>query len=212
MFRLFSRSKSFQSGNYWESRYKEGGNSGAGSYHHLAEFKAEVINNLVVEHRLSSLIEFGCGDGNQLSMLKCKKYIGLDVAVTALQICKKKFEKDTSKNFFLYHYLGFIDRQKVFESDAAMSLDVLYHLVEEKVYHGYLDHLFQSAAKMVIIYAADMDLPQKTPHELYRKFTRDIEKRYPGWKLAQHIKNKYPAKNYEDQEGSLADFYIYIPG
>lgn len=29
---------------YWKNRYLEGGNSGAGSYNNLAQFKAEVIN------------------------------------------------------------------------------------------------------------------------------------------------------------------------
>ena len=32
---------------YWEERYRRGGNSGAGSYGKLAEFKAEVINDFV---------------------------------------------------------------------------------------------------------------------------------------------------------------------
>lgn len=44
----------------------QGGTSGAGSYGVLAEFKAEVINSLLLEHSILTAIEFGCGDGSQL--------------------------------------------------------------------------------------------------------------------------------------------------
>ena len=33
--------------NYWEERYKTGGNSGAGSYDRLAKFKAQIINDFI---------------------------------------------------------------------------------------------------------------------------------------------------------------------
>ena len=39
---------------YWEKRYASGGNSGAGSYNYLAEFKAEILNNFVTENNINS--------------------------------------------------------------------------------------------------------------------------------------------------------------
>jgi cyclopropane fatty-acyl-phospholipid synthase-like methyltransferase len=202
--------RNFSSKNYWENRYKQSGNSGAGSYDHLAEFKSEVLNTLLEENKIDSVIEFGCGDGNQLGMLRCKSYIGLDVSVSAIGRCAEKYKTDRSKSFFLYDYRSFIDHGGIFVQDCALSLDVLYHLVEREVYEAYLKHLFSCARRMVVIYAADMEIEQKTSHELYRKFTKDIEQNIEGWKLESVIKNKYPAKNYDDQEGSLADFFIYM--
>ena len=38
---------SFKSSNYWESRYKNGGNSGAGSYNQIAKFKTKIINDFI---------------------------------------------------------------------------------------------------------------------------------------------------------------------
>ena len=32
---------------YWNNRYVKGGNSGAGSYNNLAQFKGDVINNFI---------------------------------------------------------------------------------------------------------------------------------------------------------------------
>ena len=54
--------------NYWEDRYRTGHDSGAGSSGRLAAFKAEFLNGLVADHNVSSVIEFGCGDGRQLAL------------------------------------------------------------------------------------------------------------------------------------------------
>jgi hypothetical protein len=209
--KLSGSKENFSSKEYWEKRYKDAGNSGSGSYGHLAAFKADVLNDLFNKYDLSGIIEFGCGDGNQLSMLKCKHYIGLDVSVTALDRCISTYSQDKTKSFFLYDYRAFADNEGIFKMDCSLSLDVLYHLVEEKVYLSYLRNLFGSAKKMVVIYAANVDIEQKTTHELFRQFTKDVEKHITGWKLTDTIKNKYPSKDYEDQEGSLSDFFVYQP-
>jgi SAM-dependent methyltransferase len=76
---------------YWDNRYCQGGHSGAGSYGQLAEFKADVLNKFVLENDIQSVIEFGCGDGNQLSLAKYPHYIGIDVSPKAIEICRKLF-------------------------------------------------------------------------------------------------------------------------
>jgi hypothetical protein len=58
------------SSNYWNRRYKDGGNSGPGSYDRLAEFKADFLNRFVGENRITSVVEYGCGDGAQLSLAR----------------------------------------------------------------------------------------------------------------------------------------------
>ena len=55
------------SGEFWESRYQRGETSGGGSYGRLAQFKAQTLNRFVEENEIASVIEFGCGDGHQLS-------------------------------------------------------------------------------------------------------------------------------------------------
>jgi hypothetical protein len=82
---LFKK-QTFSSADFWEERYKIGENSGSGSYNYLADFKAETINELIKEYNISGIIEFGCGDGNQLSLLKPEKYIGLDVSPMILKL------------------------------------------------------------------------------------------------------------------------------
>jgi hypothetical protein len=203
---LFPGSKDF-----WEARYSLGGNSGSGSYGKFAEFKAGVLNDFVEEKEIHSVIEFGCGDGNQLSLSKYPKYIGLDVSTTALSLCRAKFSEDESKSFFLYSSSCFVDHQNVFQADLGLSLDVIYHLVEDEVYHAYVDHLFGASKRFVIVYSSDVDKAGGTHarHVRHRNFSQRIKERFPDWKLLEKIKNPYPGKG-DFGQGSFADFFVFV--
>src|SRR3989339_1402077 len=65
---------------FWEARYRSGGDSGLGSFGRLAQFKADVLNDFVRQAGIASIIEFGCGDGNQLRLAAYPSYVGLDVS------------------------------------------------------------------------------------------------------------------------------------
>lgn len=213
MMRFFKKASKaynqFDSREYWEARYLNGGNSGEGSYGRLSLFKAEVINAFIKKNNLDSVIEFGCGDGNQLSLADYNKYIGLDVSKTAIKNCIQKFSNDTSKNFFLYDQDCFADNTGIFLSDVALSLDVLYHLVEQNVYEKYLINLFSSSKLFVIIYAANENTLSATAHEKYRKFTSDIDRLIKGWALFDVIKNKFKPSVNDNAYVSQADFFFY---
>lgn len=45
----------FDSRQYWEERYRNGGTSGEGSYNRLAEFKAKVLNDFVQCNNIKSI-------------------------------------------------------------------------------------------------------------------------------------------------------------
>jgi hypothetical protein len=51
------------SSDYWERRYRKGGNSGAGGYRNLTEFRARVVNDFVSRNRIQTVIEHESGDG-----------------------------------------------------------------------------------------------------------------------------------------------------
>ena len=86
---------------YWEHRYKIGGNSGVGSYNNLADFKAKVINNFIINKNIKTVIEWGSGDCNQLALANYKNYIGYDVSKTAIDICKKNLITIKQKLLYL---------------------------------------------------------------------------------------------------------------
>ena len=101
LYRLFKgQSNQFRdSTSYWINRYDSGGNSGDGSYNKLAEFKAEIINEFLRQNDIDSVIEFGCGDGNQLRLINYPSYVGYDISPKAISKCREIFKNDHSKRF-----------------------------------------------------------------------------------------------------------------
>ena len=156
-YQAIRRTKSFSSGSYWERRYENGGLSGPGSYGRLAEYKAEFLNSFVHQQGISSVIELGSGDGAQLALFRFKHYIGLDVSKASIKLCMQKYADDSSKSFYLFDAECARDSHRLFTAELALSLDVIYHLVEDSVYEAYMRALFGAAEKFVIIYASNTD-------------------------------------------------------
>lgn len=188
---------------YWDERYQLNGNSGAGSYGRLAEFKAEIINDFVSKNSIDSVIEFGCGDGNQLQLGKYKKFIGVDVSPKAIELCKETFAEDGSKTFLTSsEYLG--ERAQL-----SMSLDVIYHLVEDQIFEKYMVDLFRASERYVVIYASNHSEVSGVDHVRHRKFTDWVAKEIDGFKLVKQVPNKYADWQNDPKNNSFADFYFY---
>lgn len=193
---------------YWEQRYVDGGTSGSGSYGRLAEFKAEFVNEFVRREQVLSVIEYGCGDGNQLALARYPRYLGLDVSPAAVRRCAQRFAADRSKSFVAYDPQAWADPAGFVRADLALSLDVLYHLVEDSGFENYLHTLFAAAGRFVIIYASDFDAPPNV-HEHRRCFTRWVGANLPGWRLRERVPNRYPYSAADPENTSLSDFYVY---
>lgn len=195
----FDNSKS-----YWDRRYCVGGTSGAGSYGRLAQFKAEIINDFVLQHKVEKVIEFGCGDGNQLLLSNYKNYIGVDVSETAIRICKKKFVSDPTKTF--------LTSSSCFNqvADLALSLDVIYHLIEDEIYNSYMSTLFSSAQRFVIVYSSNFEENNGCDlHVRHRRFSDWVETNAHSFELIEHIRNSFPYDERDPKNTSFADFYIF---
>ncbi|GAA1687910.1 hypothetical protein GCM10009830_39350 [Glycomyces endophyticus] len=197
---------------YWEQRYASGGNSGAGSRGELAEFKADVLNGFAAEHGVETVIEFGCGDGEQLSYAKYPRYLGFDVAPTQLRRTMARYADDPTKSFALYDPTCFADPAGLITADMVQSLDVIYHLIEDDVYEKHLEHVFGAARRFVVLFTSDGDDPSLAgtfaPHVRNRPILRDVAERFPGWRLRKRIDHPRPWSEH-GAAGSIADFFIY---
>lgn len=190
----------FKSKEYWENRYKIGQTSGNGSYGFLAEYKSEFINNYITENNITSLLEYGCGDGNQLSYIKCQKIIGADVSQTAIDKCKSLIPNG---EFICLDNTEFPDTK----TDLLLSLDVIYHLIEDDVYEDYINNIVNHGSKHVIIYSANFDGNEGfARHVKPRNFTehKNLQEKY---ELINIVKNKYPSTDHT--KGSFSDWYIF---
>ncbi len=190
----------FDSAAFWESRYRSGGNSGDGSYGRLANFKARIINDFVAEFGIERVVEFGAGDGNQLSLLRIPRYTGLDVSPTAIAWLRTCYAKDATKRFLLIG--GGAASPIAGETfDLSLSLDVIYHLIEDAVFERYMRDLFAASRRFVLIYASDRDR-RDAPHVRDREFSRFVCRELPEWRLLRHFPNEFP-------EESRSSFFIY---
>jgi methyltransferase family protein len=190
---------------FWESVYGKGGNSGPGSYGRLAEFKAEVLNEFVRSKNVRTVIEFGCGDGAQLKLAMYPEYVGVDVAPSSIARCSALFAQDPTKHFYLADALP--KNRSTFE--LALSLDVIFHLVEDSVFDRYMRALFSFSERYVVIYASNYDALTEGAHMRHRKFTTWIAKDAREWQLAGFVANRFPFDPNRPDVTSHSDFHFF---
>lgn len=200
--------KSPPSRTYWETRYSRGGSSGPGSYGELARWKAEALNRFVAEEGVESVVEFGCGDGHQLALADYPRYTGVDVAPTAVARCRALFGSDPSRRFEVFAPSNGEAPPPSLHADLALSLDVLYHLVEGETFEQYLRNLFASAERFVIIYSSNEPILNPSLHVKHRAFTPWVEANAEGWKLRERIENPHAGRK-DLGRGAPFDFYVY---
>jgi hypothetical protein len=202
--KIFGKHTVFDSSEYWENRYQKGGNSGDGSYGRLANFKADYINSFLRKKIIDSAIEFGCGDGNQLSLINYPQYLGLDVSQTVIKNCGMKFRNDLTKSFLLYDPHAFFN-SGFLKADLTVSLDVIYHIVERSLFEKYLLHLFGSSSKYVLIYSTNYEKAETT-HVVHRNFTSFVNVELKKFALIDQAQNPYQGNG---EQQSDASFFVF---
>ena len=185
---------------FWENRYATGGTSGAGSEGANADWKATVINDFVSANTVADIVEYGCGDGRQLELADYPDYTGFDVSETAIRMCKQRFQHDPKKQFYV------LPTPWPVSANLVLSLDVIYHLVEDKVFEQHMRDVFGSALQWVILYTTDSDSidPDFKPasHVRHRPVTSHVQTVFPDWEILGVLLNPAPHMG-------GCDFYMY---
>lgn len=165
--------------------------------------KADTVNRLITDYCIDSVLELGCGDGYQASLLNVHRYTGLDIAPRAVRLCVDRFQNDDTKSFVLYSPNVPMPRVAVPQADMTLSLDVIFHLVEQVTFERYMMDLFRLARRVVVIYSTNGESAQHKPKYTRRRvFTDWIRDDAPAWRLAAEYPSPYP-------DLSLCSFYIY---
>mgnify|MGYP005849048971 CR=1 FL=1 len=209
MRRLFSWIKSkpeFNSASYWESRYKNQGTSGAGSYGRLAQYKADVINKLAKDQNITQALEFGSGDGNQCSLFSFTKYTGVDVSWEVINRCRDRFSE--VPEWLFYHISE--PEVKTIQSPLVLSLDVIFHLVEDDIFDKYMHQIFRSSTQFALIYSSDSESPNSAKHVRHRKYSDWISRNRKDFRLIQSWENPFAMiKNSDPDQTSFAQFKLF---
>jgi hypothetical protein len=122
----------------------------------------------------------------------------------AVDKCRQRFADDASKRFAL------LDDYDGTQADMSISLDVVYHLVEDDVFDQYMKRLFDAAARFVIVYSSNTDeqSDNRPAHVRHRKFTRWVSLYRPNWKFIEMVPNRYPYDG-DYTQTSFSDFYFF---
>jgi len=203
----FTKSSRFtESGGYWQRRYALGGHSGSGSHGRLAHFKASFLNDLVRAEGVTQVVEFGCGDGSQLLLSEYPRYVGVDVSTAAVDLCQLRFANDKSKAFVTLDAF----RRNPVTADLCLSLDVIYHLIEDEVFEAHMIDLFNTSTRLVTIYSSNSaDTLDPAPHVRHRNFSAWIEREVPEWKPHKFQRNPYPFRWWNRNNTSRSDMHVF---
>ena len=188
LFRSKITKKFINSTQYWEDRYYYGGNSGSGSYYKNAAEKADYLNAKIVEFDIDTVIDIGCGDGNNLKLFKIQNYYGFDVSKTIISQNKREFKNDQSKQFSIMdrdfeENLSNIKNKKNIKKIICVSFDVIGHLVEDNIYENHLRSFDLVNPDYLIIsnFDVDKEYDLSIPHIKARNYSKDLLNM--GWKL-----------------------------
>lgn len=160
---------------YWERRYLDGKRgSGRGARGAEAERKAAFVNALIAKYHINRIIDWGCGDGEVARLLSCRRYTGLDVSPAAIALCERTVQLPRRT---WVRFNGWV-RPELPNAQLSLSLDVIFHLTEERYYKRHLKLLF-GAAPLVCIHSSNHD-EEGEAHVLHREFLPDVPK---GWDM-----------------------------
>jgi SAM-dependent methyltransferase len=184
---LFDATQGFSVKEYWDSRYRQGGNSGAGSYGEESFMKAHVINYWINQLGLHTIFEVGSGDANNLLMYKVPiSYYGYDLSQKAVEIGREKTRKIS--NSLKYYFDTKFDLNDT-EVDLCLCLDVWYHQINDKDFDDLCKLLFVDGKwKYIVIYSTDTNSQftetgePLSQHVRFREVLSKV-KEFPEWEV-----------------------------
>jgi hypothetical protein len=121
-------------------------------------------------------------------------------------MCKARFAGDHSKSFIALDLF----RQDRPAADLCLSLDVIYHLVEDPVFEMHMHDLFGASKRLVAIYSSNSDtIADPAPHVRHRAFSDWVTRHETDWHLVATIDNPYPYDWRDRNNTSPCDFYVF---
>ena len=144
---------------YWNARYKNGGNSGYGSYDAQLNKKLGWLSGLDVK----TISEIGCGDMNfAINLLRLypgANYNGQDISEFIIE-----------RNKTLYPQYNFVrEADNLPMADLLLCIDVTFHIIEDGDYAKLLDQIEEKWEKYLAITAYERD-EEMTNHVRIRSF------------------------------------------
>lgn len=152
---------------YWDSRWRDGPPC-PGSNGDTAASKAAWLNAAVQDLDVRSIVDWGCGDGGQAALVNVGMYVGIEVAPSAWEAASVALA--TRDNCCVV--LAPPGQQITVRADMAVSMDVVFHLTDDREYEEWIARVFGSASRFVAVYGTDYD-SVVNGHMRHHEVTRD---------------------------------------
>lgn len=170
--------------NYWEKHYRQGGISGKGSIGKHRDWKWQTINKYIPE--INSLVDVGCGDLSFQEGHDYEKYIGIDISQTCIKLNKKmkphwKFRQSSADKYL-----------KGVKGDVVFCHDLLFHILDEKIYTGILDNLMEYSDKYISIFTW-----HETPLKKFGIIKKDTDDIYQKYRDFSSYKYRFTKNNFD---------------
>ncbi len=120
-----------------------------------------------------------------------------------MKSCEDRFRDDCTKRFLLYDNTFPFKQNELHPADLTLSIDVLYHLVEDEVFGVYVKNLFHYSNEYVLIYSSDFERAHHSPHQVDRRFSPLIQEKIREFQLITKIINPHKG------EETMSDWYFY---
>lgn len=168
------------SARYWERRYLAGmRGAGRGSAGMAFKDKLATVDRVIRATKSLTVLDLGCGPeafGNYLHNVGT--YLGIDVSHEAVRTSQAKRSVPGRR------YQDLPSFGPLGEFDLVLSLEVIFHLVEDHVYHRYMSHLTESSTGYLLIQSTDREEDRfHGSHYRDRPFRDWIETHAPRWRL-----------------------------
>ena len=161
----------FSSRKYWNRRYSKGrGSSLVPQKKEILEFKSQSINFFIYQNNIKNMLDYGCGDGVFMNLLKVDQYHGVDISDGIISRLNEQYKHDNTKEFYWKR-----EKPNV-KYDLVLSMDVMDNLVEDSLYNEYIGHCAKNCGKFLIVSGSNKSAPYSAgSYVKQRAFSEDLK-------------------------------------
>jgi hypothetical protein len=153
--------------NYWNTRYRLGGNSGYNTDEYATKYSNYVW--FIIEKSIgkqNDIIDIGCGDLELWKNRECEKYIGIDIS-------PKIIEKNRKIRPNWTFIVSSADKNFDINAETVICMNTLYHIMNDLEYDKIINNIIMWSKKYIIIitwYKRPTELKDDDFYEKYRDF------------------------------------------
>jgi len=145
------------------------------------------VREALPDNAITSVLDLGCGDGLNASLIDAPNYTGVDISLTAIKSAMQRCRGQSKQ---------FSQSMPSTPSELTLSMDVAYHLVEDGVFERYLRDL-GTASRYCLIYSTDADAAQ-IGHVRHRVVSEPFLSINQDWSLVARAANPIYGAQWRD--------------